>query len=86
MARSLPRTTAPVVRVPEPLRSSADRGRQLISIAQAAERLGVCGKTVRRRIADGSLTAYRVGPRLLKIDVADLDDVLRPIPTARRSA
>lgn len=51
-----------------------------ISIAQAAERAGVSRDTIRRRIADGSLPAYRMGPRLIRLDPADVDALLRPVP------
>lgn len=39
-------------------------------------------KTIRRRIADGSLTGYRFGARALRVDLDDLDALARPIPTA----
>lgn len=48
-------------------------------IADAAVRCGVSTKTIRRRIADGSLTAYRVGPRIIRIDMAEVERLLRPI-------
>ena len=53
-----------------------------LSIADAAARCGVHPKTLRRRIADGSLTAYRLGPQLIRLDPAEVDGLLRPIPTA----
>ena len=53
---------------------------QLVGLAAGAERLDVSVKTVRRRIAEGLLPAYRVG-RLLKVDPADLDRLARPVPT-----
>lgn len=54
---------------------------QPLSIAQAAERAGVSPDTIRRRIADGTLPAYRVGPKLIRVDAADVDARLRrPIP------
>jgi len=56
--------------------------RRLGSIADAAELAGVNPKTIRRRIADGTLNGYRVGPRLIRVDLAELDALLRPIPTA----
>lgn len=57
--------------------------RRLASIAQTAELLGVSQKTIRRRIADGTLTAYRSGPRLVRIDLDVAEDALLcPIPTA----
>jgi excisionase family DNA binding protein len=38
------------------------------TINQTAEYFGVDVKTVRRWIAQGRLTAYRIGPRLIRID------------------
>lgn len=57
---------------------------QPVSIAEAAEYLGVSTKTIRRYIATGRLTGYRTGPRLLRVDQNELDTLLRPIPTASR--
>jgi len=56
--------------------------RRLESIPKAAEYVGVSSKTIRRRIADGSLTGYRFGPRVLRVDLDELEAQLRPIPTA----
>jgi excisionase family DNA binding protein len=56
--------------------------RQLDSIGEAAAYLGVSTKTIRRWIASGDLSAYRAGPRLIRVDHAELDARLRPIPTA----
>lgn len=56
--------------------------RTLVSPTEGAEYLGVTTRTIRRRIADGSLTAYRMGPRLIRVDLNELDNLLRPIPTA----
>jgi excisionase family DNA binding protein len=64
-------------------RTSAPRYESLV---EAAERLGVSTKTLRRRIADGSLTAYRLGPHLIRLDPAEVDALARPIPTAGRCA
>lgn len=57
--------------------------RQLASLVHAAEAYGVHPHTLRRRIADGSLTGYRLGPRLLRVDLDELDAMLRPVPPAR---
>lgn len=56
--------------------------RRLESIQNAAAYAGVSSKTIRRRISDGSLRGYRMGPRLLRVDLNELDAMLRPIPTA----
>lgn len=53
-----------------------------ISIQDAADLLGVSTDTVRRRIADGSLAAYRIGPRLLRVDRSQVEALARPIPAA----
>ena len=55
--------------------------RRWINQREAAEYLGITDRTLRRMIADGRLPAYRLGPRLLRIDVGDLDGLMRPIPT-----
>lgn len=52
------------------------------ALADAAVRAGVSVKTLRRRIADGTVGAYRVGPRLIRVNVADVDALFRPIPNA----
>jgi excisionase family DNA binding protein len=56
--------------------TSAD-GKRLITIQQAAEMLSVHAKTVRRRIDDGTLTGYRFGPRLIRLDSAEVDETAR---------
>lgn len=62
-------------------KSTATHERHLVSIGQAAEYLGVGSRTIRRRIADGSLTGYRIGSRVIRVDLNELDAMLRPIPT-----
>lgn len=56
--------------------------RELVTIAEAAKLGAVDPRTIRRRIADGTLTAFRLGPRLIRIDAAELDSLLTSIPTA----
>jgi len=53
------------------------------TIPAGATYAGVSSDTIRRRIADGSLKAYRFGPRQIRIDLADLEAMFRPIPSAR---
>ncbi len=57
--------------------------REFESLAQAAERTGLSIRTLRRRIATGELPAYRSGHRIIRLDPADVDQHLVPIPTAR---
>jgi len=56
--------------------------RDYASIEEAAERLGCSQRTVRRMIAAGEIAGYRLGKRLLRIDLAELDSIMRRIPTA----
>ena len=64
---------------PSPRKTSV---RDWKSTHEAAEYAGVCVRTIRRRILDGSLPAHRIGPRLLRIDRADLDRLFTPVPAA----
>jgi excisionase family DNA binding protein len=55
--------------------------RELVTLDAAADYLGVSPLTIRRRIASGALRAYRLGPRVVRVDLADVDSMLEPIPT-----
>jgi excisionase family DNA binding protein len=50
-----------------------------VGLREAADYAGVHTHTVRRWIAAGRLRAYRVGPRLIRVDLADLDAIMRPV-------
>lgn len=54
----------------------------MLSIDEAGAYCGVTGRTIRRYIAEGRLKAHRLGPRLVKIDPADLKAIFTVIPTA----
>lgn len=60
--------------------------RRLATLAEAAEYAACNPRTIRRRIADGSLTGYRMGVRAIRVDLAELDAMLRPIPAAGQLA
>lgn len=56
--------------------------RRYITIAEAAEYLQISDRTVRRLIADGELTGYRMGKsrRLIRVDLNEIDEqLMRPI-------
>ena len=56
--------------------------RRWMSPAEAADYLGISPRTLRNYISEGKLPAYRLGgKRTMRIDRADLDALLRPIPT-----
>ncbi|WP_125774338.1 excisionase family DNA-binding protein [Antribacter gilvus] len=56
---------------------------RLVALDEAAEALSVSVKTLRRRIADGTVRGYRVG-RLVRVDVDEVREALVVvIPTVR---
>jgi excisionase family DNA binding protein len=57
--------------------------RKLVSIIKAGEQLGCSGRTIRRMVARGAITGYRLPvSRLLRVDLNELDAKLREVPTA----
>jgi excisionase family DNA binding protein len=55
-----------------------------ISPQQAAGLHGVSVDTLRRRIREGRLPAYRFGDRLIKVRIADLENLFHPIPVGQQ--
>lgn len=53
--------------------------KRLVSVQEAAEVANVCPKTIRRGIAKGLFTAYRFGPRLIRVDLDELEASFRQI-------
>ena len=61
--------------------------KHLTSIAEAAAAFDVTPKTIRRRIADGTITGYRVGPKLLRVDLGEIEaKLIRQVPAAGYAA
>lgn len=54
------------------------RSRRYGKISEAAEYLGVTERTIRQMIADGRLTGYRCGTRLVRVDLDEVDAVMQP--------
>lgn len=54
-----------------------------LSLEEAAEVMSLSVKTIRRRIADGTIPAYQCGRRPIRIRLDDLEAALRRIPSAR---
>ncbi|WP_373234897.1 excisionase family DNA-binding protein [Mycobacterium marinum] len=54
------------------------RARKYGKINEAAEYLGVTARTIRQMIADGRITGYRSGTRLVRVDLNEIDDAMRP--------
>jgi len=62
-------------------KSNRASSRHLIGLEEAAEIIGCHPRTIRRRIVEGQLTGYRMGKRILRVDQAEVEGLLRPIPT-----
>lgn len=60
--------------------TSRSASRDFETLREAADRLGVSDRTLRRRIADGDLIAYRLGKRLIRVRTTDVDALLRTFP------
>lgn len=56
--------------------------KRLSSLPIAADEYGVCTKTLRRWISAGRIAGYRFGPRMIRVDLDELDALLRPMATA----
>ncbi len=52
--------------------------RRYVKLAEAADYLGVTPRTIRGMIADGRLTGYRSGTRLVRVDLNELERVMKP--------
>jgi len=51
----------------------------MVDLKQAADALDVSLNTVRNWVKDGTLKAYRLGPRLLRVRVTDLNALVSPL-------
>ncbi len=54
-----------------------------LSLEEAAEVMSLSVKTIRRRIADGTIPAYHCGRRAIRLRLDDLEAALHRIPSAR---
>lgn len=52
-----------------------------VYLPEAAQYANVPYRTMRDWIKDGLLPAYRIGPRLIQVDLHDVDALRRRIPT-----
>lgn len=67
-----------------PTRSEVLARRRYVKIAEAAEYLGVTERAIRLMIADGRLTGYRNGRRLIRLDLNEIDAAMKPYGGAVR--
>ncbi len=61
---------------------SRPAAKQNLTLKAAAAWYGVSERTLRRRIAEGLLPAYRVGPRSIRVSAEDVAALAKRIPSA----
>ena len=59
-----------------------DGTNELVTVAEAALALRVTDRCIRGWIADGTIPAYRIGDKVIRIKRPDLDALLRPVVAA----
>jgi excisionase family DNA binding protein len=52
--------------------------RRFVKITEAADYIQVTDRTIRQMIADGRLTGYRSGARLVRVDLNEIDAAMQP--------
>jgi excisionase family DNA binding protein len=76
MRREVPALKAKFPRMPA--RTVPTPRRRYVSVAEAAEYLGVSDRTIRAMIHDGRLTGYRNGAKLVRLDLDEIDAKMTP--------
>lgn len=62
---------------------TATSTRRYVSLTTAAQYLEMTEAGIRKFIAEGRLTGYRVGKRSIRVDMREVDALLTPIPSAK---
>lgn len=70
--------------MPERQPNTFGEHRRFIRQDVAAERWDVSVDTIRRLIASGTITGYRLNGRVIRVAVDEVDAAFKPIPTARK--
>jgi excisionase family DNA binding protein len=61
---------------------SPNARRRYVTLADAAAYVGCNERTIRRAIAAGEITGYRIGARLVRVDLDQLDaEMVGRVPT-----
>lgn len=53
-----------------------------VGLDEAATYLGISLPTIRRRIADGTIPAYKVAGSALRVRISDLEKLVQPVRSA----
>ena len=51
---------------------------EFLTLQEAADRLSVTPRTIRKQIRDGNLLGYYLGRQILRVKAADVDALLTP--------
>ena len=62
--------------------STPEPSTDLVTVAEAARTLRVTERCLRGWIADGTIPAYRIGDKAIRIKRPDLDALLKPVTAA----
>ena len=65
--------------VRDPAEGSDFLPERTIPLEEAANACGVSNLTIRRWIAEGRLRAYRLGPRLIRVETEDINSMFEPL-------
>lgn len=68
---------------PRPVTPLAPHRPEYINPAEAAARWSVSVDTIRRMIASGKITGYRLNNRIIRVNVDEVDSAFKVIPTVR---
>jgi excisionase family DNA binding protein len=63
------------------LAQPASASPELWSLGASSDFLGLTERSLRRYIAEGTLPAYRIGNRQIRVKRSDVEALLVPIPT-----
>lgn len=59
------------------------RDKRYVPLSVAAEYVSITEAGMRKFIAEGRLTGYRLGKRAIRVDMREVEGLLHPIPTAK---
>lgn len=59
------------------------RDTRYVPLSVAAEYVSMTEAGMRKFIAEGRLTGYRLGKRSIRVDMREVAELLEPIPTAK---
>lgn len=61
-----------------------NRNRRWSTMTETADYLGVSPRSLRAYISQGLIPAYRLGPRMVRLNLDEVDAAFREIPTTDR--